>query len=699
MNTFKSTLKWLLWIAIFLVPLMPYIVSNQMFFPYVVPKGIYFRVMVEICLGLWLALALIDRKYYPKKPAIAFAFAVFVLLISLADALGVDPIKSIRGNYERFEGLVLIVHWFAYFWVLISACSVRQWQYLITWSSVVATFLVGFSALKTAGGNISGSLGNSSYLGVYAMLHLFIAIYFVAHFWLKKKKNELDYLAWGWWILMIPWFLYLIYRSSTLGSMLGVVGGLAITILLIAILERKHKILRITALCLVIFGLVAGIVAMIYVNRNYDTLKQRGGIVTEISTPIFVASELFRGSTKAAYDFLYGHGRARTIIWTTIAPQGVIERPWLGWGQENFSQVFAKYYNPAIYDQEQWFDRTHNVFFDWLIAGGIFGLLSYLGIFAVAIYLLWREKHRFERWEAAIFTGLIVAYFIHNIFVFDNLSSYMLIALVLAGIQIKVLNANELAPQNKAEQANSQLALPLSIIVLIIFSVLVVKFNWQIYQGNNNILRAITITRVTVPEQQHEYFTKNGVWGLISIEAMNFFKQAIGYECLEENVNWRSVSSGKQMVVCTKFDDGQEVSPYIAATEEAREQLMQNVSVFLQPYYPIEIRQQWFEFALAEFQKQIMIEPNDARNYIIFTNLAASLQQWDMAIDAMSKSLVIFPNKPTSMLSLSKLYIARWQSKKDSNDIVQAKAWVEKIIELVPDWQEAQELKVYLSEI
>jgi hypothetical protein len=52
-----------------------------------------------------------------------------------------------------------------------------------------------------------------------------------------------------------------------------------------------------------------------------------------------------------------------------MALKGIAERPVLGWGQENFNYVFNKYYNPQMFGQEEWFDRTHNVVLDWLIAG------------------------------------------------------------------------------------------------------------------------------------------------------------------------------------------------------------------------------------------------------------------------------------------------------------------------------------------
>ena len=103
--------------------------------------------------------------------------------------------------------------------------------------------------------------------------------------------------------------------------------------------------------------------------------------------------------------------RSRFMVWN-MALQGFKEKPVLGWGQENFNYVFNKYYNPKMYDQEQWFDRTHNVFLDWLIAGGILGILSYLLMFFAVVFSLWRKSGgNFSVIEKSILTGMLAGYF------------------------------------------------------------------------------------------------------------------------------------------------------------------------------------------------------------------------------------------------------------------------------------------------
>src|SRR3989344_2305661 len=122
----------------------------------------------------------------------------------------------------------------------------------------------------------------------------------------------------------------------------------------------------------------------------------------------------------------------------------VMGTPVLGWGQSNFNFVFNEQYNPFLFNQEQWFDRSHNIFMDWLVTGGFLGLFAYLSIFVAALYYLFvepflrREKETFTVLERGVLIGILAGYFTHNIVVFDNIVSYMFFALILALIHSRV---------------------------------------------------------------------------------------------------------------------------------------------------------------------------------------------------------------------------------------------------------------------
>jgi O-antigen ligase len=126
--------------------------------------------------------------------------------------------------------------------------------------------------------------------------------------------------------------------------------------------------------------------------------------------------------------------------------KGFLERPVLGWGPENFTTVFDKFFNPNFYapgqNNETWFDRAHSVYFDYLSETGILGLLAYLGMFAVFAYeffsLKRRAKHEGSGHHNAniLVRGLMlampVAYLVQGVAIFDVLPMYLCLFLFLA---------------------------------------------------------------------------------------------------------------------------------------------------------------------------------------------------------------------------------------------------------------------------
>jgi tetratricopeptide (TPR) repeat protein len=117
-----------------------------------------------------------------------------------------------------------------------------------------------------------------------------------------------------------------------------------------------------------------------------------------------------------------------------LSLKGFAARPILGWGWENFATVFNRYYDPHLFPVENWFDRAHNIVFDTLINTGLVGLLSYLAIFGVVFWTLWRayKRKRIDFLNMTLFSILLVGYFAENFFVFDMLYSYLPFFTVLA---------------------------------------------------------------------------------------------------------------------------------------------------------------------------------------------------------------------------------------------------------------------------
>ncbi len=418
----------------------PLILTSSLYFPYITGKAFFMRTFILIAAVLYAVLISVDKVYRPRVSALMYAVMGFMLVLIASWMHSVAPDRSFWSNFERMEGLVTLLYMAVLFVVSSSTIRKREWTWVMNISLAISV-LVGIAAIgdfsKGAAGEVirlSGTLGNSSYLGVYALIHIFFAI--LALLMIYRGKREEVLLASGThessarlpqsaYIYMIVYAIlavfngYILFYTGTRGSFVGLVGGLLLTSGYLAWKER-NKILRYGSM-----GVLAGVfIAVVLLGTfKHTTLVQESPLLSRFAAIL----------TTDVKGVLANQGQARTILWK-MAYQGVQEKPLLGWGQDTFGYVFAKYYNPGMYGQEQWFDRSHNVFFDWLISAGVLGLLGYLLLFVFALVCIFSKKAKLTVIEKSVLIGLLAAYFIHNLFVFDNLSSYVLFFILLGYI-------------------------------------------------------------------------------------------------------------------------------------------------------------------------------------------------------------------------------------------------------------------------
>ena len=104
--TLEKVLRGAVLTGIFAMPFIVLFVAQSLFFPFITGKNFTFRIIVEVITALWLALALVNPEYRPRRSWILLAFALFVLSIGVSDVFGANAWKSIWSNYERMEGWV-----------------------------------------------------------------------------------------------------------------------------------------------------------------------------------------------------------------------------------------------------------------------------------------------------------------------------------------------------------------------------------------------------------------------------------------------------------------------------------------------------------------------------------------------------------------------------------------------------------------
>ncbi len=654
--TFKKFITYLCIISIFTLPFIPAIVGYSMFFPYIVAKNLIFRICVELALGSWIILMFLDSTYRPKKSFISYALLLYVVIVAIADLNGMNPFKSMWSNFERMEGFVTYLHMFALFIVAGSILKTEQiwhkWFNVVIGVSASINIYGLYELLKvenftTNDPRLQSTLGNAIYLAVF---ELFVIIFCFIFFFRKNRKAVEIYnpimlgINAGFAVMLFGFFsqfsasnaagqaipflfkfflipivlfnvvvivcrtfnaerilyavlalcsFFILYHTGTRGTILGLLVGLLVGAGILAFKEKENKVLQKSSLAFIL--IIAVSVVGFYSIRNTQFVQHN---------PI-----LSRFANISPFDKSQG----RSYIWP-MAIKGMQERPLIGWGQESFNYIFNKYYDPQMYGLEQWFDRSHNIVLDVLVQSGFIGLFVYLSIFVFVLYYLWK-KTNFEEplIERTLLTALIVAYFIHNLVVFDNIVSIIFITAIFAYIHARstqnVLEKTTELTSDKLDQA-SYVVLPF---VLILLSFSLYYSVYKPYAQNVALIAALQ------PHQDDGGLDKN----------LSLFNETFSYQ-----------SSGQY---------------------EAREQLVSIAkSIISSPQVPDKTKNDFFSLVRTQYDQQLKETPQDARYYLFYgTFLSDIINQKDPTayIPLLERARDLSPKKQGILFQLGQSYI------------------------------------------
>ena len=352
---YTAWLKWALLIGLSLVFFIPFIVADgsfvpNMFFPFITGKNFVFRILVELLFGAYVLLALREPKYRPRTSLVLWSFGAFVLWMAVATGLSVDPLKSFWSNLERMEGYITVLHLFLYFVMVGSVVGAANWWQRFFQVSVAAASLQALYALgqllhidglapsSQSGGRLDGTFGNAAYLGIFMLFNTFITLYLLVH----NRRSSVAQAVYG---VALVLEVVALYFTQTRSAFLGLLGGLVVAALYIVWKGRGGQWKSLRRIATYGLGAIVLLVALFLAFKNTSFVRQNSALSR------FASISLTDSGTQARFQ-----------IWN-MALHGFVQSPKTiatGWGQENFSFVFNKYYTPQMYAQEQWFDRAHN---------------------------------------------------------------------------------------------------------------------------------------------------------------------------------------------------------------------------------------------------------------------------------------------------------------------------------------------------
>jgi len=439
---FEQFTLWIIKIGLWSIPFLPLYVSSSMLFPFITGKNFAFRIIIEIIFALWSGLAAFRAEYRPRLTPLFKIVTIFIVVVFLADLFGPSPYRSFFSNYERMEGFMMIFHLYLYFVMLVSVFRARDWI-IFFHATLLASLAVSYIGLMQklgyrvsiqGGFRVDSTIGNPTYLAAYLLFHVWLLLLLMYRFWKK------------WWLVALYgaallFELAILYFTASRGPVLALV--IILVPFLASIVWFWPRIVeeRIRTASGVAPRADAAVGFGPY--RGWSAGRKIAGAVLllTIVVPFFfwqIRGSEFVQSNQALkrlvnYSLTETTIKSRFHIWGMSA-RAALERPILGWGQENYYLVFQKYFDPALFAQEPWFDRSHNIVFDWLIHAGFPGILSYLGMIAVACWVVVRGIRRgsFPVWYGIVLASLFLTYLFQNFFVFDNLNTYLLFFAFLA---------------------------------------------------------------------------------------------------------------------------------------------------------------------------------------------------------------------------------------------------------------------------
>lgn len=633
MSKTERVLKYIVWIGLVAICFIPLIIGGSYYFPFIVPKTVAFKAIVSVTFLAYLGLAAISRKYRLKLNLVLILFSLYLLTVFFSSLLSGSFYFSFWSNNERSEGLLLLLHLFLFLIILSGffnptsesadvefVCS-KRWLVFFD-ISFFSSLLVSLYSLAqyfslekfvvSAGDRLTATIGNAGYVAGYLIFGVFFGLIL-----LFFRKNK--YLRW-YYGLGILLHVFVVLNTLTRGGIISLAFSLVVFIgYLFFFYLKKNKALK--GVVVFVLMLMIVFVGFVFANKNAEWV-QKNKILERISSISINAVT----------------AQSRLMTWES-AYQGFKEKPILGYGYENFYQVFDKYFNPKIYRKAGsvvWFDRAHNIIFDRLITGGIIGLALYLGLLFIPLVYIWKYFYcdkTGKGYLAPLFlTLIIVSYFIQNFFIFEALVTYIPLFITLAFL-------SHYCPswQDNFFQSNKPYLISLTFGIVAFIPFLFI-FTIKPAIANRKFIDALILAQENKIEESYKSFIKL--------------------------LNERSLGSQEY---CQHFG---EFVTMLANNENIEQEFQLKASLR----------------AEEEFDKQIAEKSQSARNYLMFMRFLNktymfNVERLNKSVALFEKAVVLSPTRPMLYheVAYSQIYLGRFYQSQKKNE--EAKRFFNQAIE------------------
>ena len=480
-TTRESNLVKFVRFGIYLTAIVPLIIFKDFISPFHFGKVIVFRSLIEVVGVLYLILVLKDRSYLPRPDKIFWAFLLFTAAFTLTTVTSVLPYPSFWGSLARMGGLWTFWHYFLFYIILTSVLTKKEHWFRMLDITIIAGILSAFygfgqktdiSFFVGSGGRarIFGTIGNAALFAGTQLLVVFLSL--TLYFSPQNTKNRKIFYLFAFAITSIA-----VLMTAVRGSLLAYAVGMMVFLFLFGTYNRSR------------FGrmVFSGLVGLVIIFIVFSFLFKDSQ---------FVKSS---GYLSRITDMSLRSPTTETRFWAWEAGfKGWVDNPktiLLGWGPENFNIPFSKNFNPKFFigsGSETLFDRAHNMFIETLVTMGLVGLLAYIGIFIVAFsYLRQFLKNNDLIIYGTGFVAAIVAYMIHNSFIFDTSANFVIFFTILGFVSYLKSGHNRTLLSAQTTKINKTSINVLGVVFLVFALFLIYKTNILAAKANYATTRAI----------------------------------------------------------------------------------------------------------------------------------------------------------------------------------------------------------------
>lgn len=417
-------MKLLMKICLWALAFVPLIVAESVFFPYISGKSLLIRLAIALTAVLFLTHFSFNKFFRNeiylriqkiKKNPLILSVLAFMVLFTLSTIFAFNKFRALYGDVERGEGFIGIFFFFGFFVFSLLLFAKKDWLWFFKLSLFSGLILFIKEIAEVSNGIIRpGSFtGNPTFLAGYL---LFIVAASAIVFY--NAKNESSGLKVFWRIFSGASFLMAvagIFITQTRGTIVGLFAGVIISLIYSSIYGGATSIGKINLKKLSLYSLifVAIFLGTFFLTKSNAVWQKIPGFdrlaKINISTDFTAQTRLISLGVSAKAINPSANGYDRFL---------------LGWGMENFSVAYNKYYNPHYYFYEKtWFDRAHNKLMDVLVMNGVLGFVAYMAMWISFLWLIFRKKVFSYDKASMLFFG--TALFVHLLFVFDQISTYI----------------------------------------------------------------------------------------------------------------------------------------------------------------------------------------------------------------------------------------------------------------------------------